>query len=108
MLRHGAWGSIAACVTLASLAGTARAQHAISFPDPERYRLENGLEVVLDPIEGRREVTVFVSYRVGMRVQPPGWTGLAHLVEHLMFEGSLHVPEDAFIPALERAGSIDR
>lgn len=97
-----------AAVVLASLAATARAQHAISFPDPERYELENGLEVVLDPVQGRREVTVLVSYRVGMRDQPAGWTGLAHLVEHLMFEGSLHVPEDSFIPSLERAGSLDR
>lgn len=103
---------IALVVGSIALAGTARAQtaspYAMSFPDPARFQLENGLEVVLDPVPGRREVTVLVSYRVGARDQPSGWTGLAHLVEHLMFEGSLHVPADTYIPALERAGSLDR
>lgn len=93
--------------------GKARAQRdperfALHAPDPERYRLANGLEVVLDPLPGRREVTVHVTYHVGIADEPRGWTSLAHLVEHLMFEGSRHVPADAYIPWLERAGSVDR
>ncbi|AKF04785.1 M16 family metallopeptidase [Sandaracinus amylolyticus] len=91
-------------------AQTARApeRFALEMPDPERYVLENGLEVILDPLPGRREVTVQVTYHVGAADQRPGWTGLAHLAEHLMFEGSLHVPNDSYIPWLERAGSLDR
>lgn len=86
----------------------AGAQYAVSFPDPERFELSNGLEVVLDPVPERREVTVHVSYHVGMRDERPGWSGLAHLTEHLMFEGSLHAPGDAYAATLERAGSTDR
>ena len=97
-----------ALLILLALPRVASAQYAMSFPDPERYELENGLEVILDPIPGRREVTVLVSYHVGARDQPRGWTGLAHLVEHLMFEGSLHVPSDSYIQSLERVGSLDR
>ncbi|UJR82606.1 M16 family metallopeptidase [Sandaracinus amylolyticus] len=96
--------------TLSAHAQVARdpQRFALEIPDPERYVLENGLEVILDPLPGRREVTVQVTYHVGAADQRPGWTGLAHLAEHLMFEGSLHVPSDAYIPWLERAGSLDR
>jgi zinc protease len=99
--------SCALASLIVALAATARAQHALTIPDPERYELENGLEVVLDPIPGRRDVAVVVAYHVGMADQPPGWTGLAHLVEHLMFEGSRHVGADTYIPTLERIGAFD-
>ncbi|MDQ3035749.1 MAG: insulinase family protein, partial [Myxococcota bacterium] len=96
-----------ALVLVVGATTSASAQYADDFPDPQRFTLRNGLEVVLDPVPARREVTVLVSYHVGTRDQPRGWTGLAHLTEHLMFEGSLHAP-GGYIETLERAGSIDR
>lgn len=54
-----------------------------------RYRLDNGLEVVLDPT-GEDTVAVCVIYHAGASSQPAGHTGLAHLAEHVMFEGSSH------------------
>ncbi len=68
----------------------------------DRYRLQNGLEVVLDPT-GEDTITVSVTYHVGASVQPPGWTGLAHLGEHAMFEGSAHA-RSQFVDELDALG----
>ena len=76
--------------------------------EPLRYTLPNGLTVVLDPLPTRREVAVCVTYHVGSRDQPPGWTGLAHLTEHLMFRGSAHVAQDGYWRTVERLGSTER
>ncbi|MGE0786967.1 MAG: M16 family metallopeptidase [Sandaracinaceae bacterium] len=57
-------------------------------PAPLHYRLENGLEVILQPIEGRAFTAVAVTYHVGSADQPAGYRGLAHLTEHLMFSGT--------------------
>lgn len=62
-----------------------------SYP-VHRARLRNGLRVVLSPAPGSAAVGVAVHYDVGMRSEPEGRTGFAHLFEHLMFEGSEHVP----------------
>lgn len=51
-------------------------------------KLRNGLRVVLSPDPGAVAVGVAVHYDVGMRSEPAGRTGFAHLFEHLMFEGS--------------------
>lgn len=54
----------------------------------ERHRLANGLRVVLSPDHSAPVVCVAVYYHVGMRLEPQGRTGFAHLFEHLMFQGS--------------------
>lgn len=56
-----------------------------------RERLDNGLRVVLSPDHTSPTVAVEVFYDVGARVEAPGHTGYAHLLEHLMFEGSANV-----------------
>lgn len=55
-------------------------------------KLRNGLRVVLAPAPGSAAVAISVHYDVGMRSEPEGRTGFAHLFEHLMFEGSASVP----------------
>jgi zinc protease len=55
----------------------------------ERFRLENGLRVVLMPDSSAPTVAIAVVYDVGFRSEPEGMTGFAHLFEHLMFEGSV-------------------
>ena len=62
-----------------------------SYP-VHRTRLRNGLRVVLSPDPGTAAVGIAVHYDVGMRSEPQGRTGFAHLFEHLMFEGSQNVP----------------
>ncbi len=63
-------------------------------PDPwellklRRFRLDNGLRVVLAPDPSSTAVAVAVYYGVGFRSENPGRTGFAHLFEHLMFQGS--------------------
>ena len=57
------------------------------------YRLENGLTVLLAPDDSRAQTTVNMSYRVGSRNEGPGQTGMAHLLEHLLFRGSPEHPD---------------
>lgn len=52
------------------------------------YRLDNGLTVLLAPDDSRAQTTVNMSYRVGSRNEGPGETGMAHLLEHLLFRGT--------------------
>lgn len=57
------------------------------------YRLDNGLQVLLAPDDSRAQTTVNMSYRVGSRNEGPGETGMAHLLEHLLFRGSPKHPD---------------
>jgi len=52
------------------------------------YRLPNGLKVLLFPDITKPTVTVNVTYLVGSRFENYGETGMAHLLEHLMFKGT--------------------
>ena len=54
----------------------------------ERATLGNGLRIVVSPDPSSPVVAVAVYYDVGMRSEPQGRTGFAHLFEHLMFQGS--------------------
>lgn len=54
------------------------------------YRLQNGLKVLLFPDASKPTVTVNVTYLVGSRHENYGETGMAHLLEHLMFKGAPH------------------
>jgi len=56
----------------------------------ERFKLDNGLQVVLAPDPAAAAVDVAVWYDAGTRTEPAGRTGIAHLFEHLMFRGSSH------------------
>ena len=52
------------------------------------YRLANGLRVVLYPDDTKPSTTVNVTYMVGSRQESYGETGMAHLLEHLVFKGT--------------------
>ena len=52
------------------------------------YRLPNGLQVLLVPDDSKPTTTVNVTYRVGSRHEGYGETGMAHLLEHLIFKGT--------------------
>lgn len=54
------------------------------------YRLANGLQVLLYPDNSKPTFTVNVTYMVGSREEGYGETGMAHLLEHMMFKGSAH------------------
>ncbi len=57
------------------------------------YRLGNGLRVLLFPDPGKPTVTVNVTYMVGSRHENYGETGMAHLLEHLLFKGTPKHPD---------------
>ena len=52
------------------------------------YRLDNGLRVLLFPDQTKETVTVNITYHVGSKHENYGETGMAHLLEHLVFKGS--------------------
>src|SRR4051812_38072302 len=52
------------------------------------YRLANGLRVLLFPDPSKQTITVNITYLVGSRQENYGETGMAHLLEHMMFKGS--------------------
>jgi zinc protease len=70
----------------------------------ELFELENGLRVMVHEDHHAPLVCVNVWYHVGSKDERPGRTGFAHLFEHLMFEGSEHVPEGGFDELLEAVG----
>ncbi|MFL6682155.1 MAG: M16 family metallopeptidase [Burkholderiaceae bacterium] len=57
------------------------------------YRLPNGLQVLLIPDAAKPTVTVNVTYRVGSRMEGYGETGMAHLLEHLMFKSTRNIAQ---------------
>ena len=75
----------------------------ISIPCEERV-LENGLRIVLSPEPAVPVVAVNLWYDVGSRNERQGKTGLAHLFEHMMFQGSRHVAGNQHFELLEGAG----
>jgi len=73
----------------------------------EKYTLPNGLVVILSEDHRLPLVSTNIWYHVGPANEVPGRTGFAHLFEHMMFEGSKHVPGNSHIRFLEAAGASD-
>ena len=73
----------------------------------EKYKLRNGLEVILSEDHRLPLVAVNIWYHVGAANEIAGRTGFAHLFEHMMFEGSQHVGPKAHVKYLEAAGASD-
>ncbi|HEY3147089.1 MAG TPA: insulinase family protein, partial [Dongiaceae bacterium] len=57
------------------------------------YRLDNGLRVLLFPDPTQAKTTVNITYLVGSRMENYGETGMAHLLEHMLFKGSPKHPK---------------
>jgi predicted Zn-dependent peptidase len=76
----------------------------LAYPIVER-RLDNGLRVIASPDHVAPSVAVNLWYDVGSRHEEPGRTGFAHLFEHIMFQGSAHVPSGQHIALMQAAGA---
>jgi predicted Zn-dependent peptidase len=70
----------------------------------ERFTLPNGLRVVLAPDRSAPVIGVAVVYDVGIRSEPEGRTGFAHLFEHLMFQGSENLEKLAHFRHVQGSG----
>jgi zinc protease len=69
--------------------------------------LANGMRVIAHQDHSSPIVAVHLMYHVGSKNEPTGCTGLAHLLEHLLFEGTEHCPKGAFDVLLERVGGTN-
>ncbi len=70
----------------------------------ERYSLANGLQVILHRDTRVPIVSVNLWYHVGSRNEQPGKTGFAHLFEHMMFQGSEHIPAEMHFQYIQSIG----
>ena len=70
----------------------------------ERVTLDNGLRVNFSHDASTPVVAINLWYGVGSRNEREGKTGFAHLFEHMMFQGSAHVPKNRHFELIERAG----
>src|SRR5215472_8289601 len=80
---------LSACLTMmASLALAQARLPKVKFSDTT---LDNGLRVIIVPEHTAPVFAISLTYNTGSRNEKPGRTGLAHLFEHMMFEGSANV-----------------
>ncbi|NRD59053.1 M16 family metallopeptidase, partial [Corallococcus exiguus] len=93
------WARAPAPLPKPAASSTARAQTKPAALTPvasvegiTEYRLPNGLRVLLFPDPTKATVTVNVTYLVGSKHEGYGETGMAHLLEHLMFKGTPTTP----------------
>src|SRR5882672_3618278 len=70
----------------------------------EKYKLKNGMRVILSQDNSVPVVTVYLLYGVGARSEEKGRTGFAHLFEHMMFQGSANAPKGVHFKTVEANG----
>jgi zinc protease len=74
----------------------------------QRFTLDNGLKVVLNPDRAAPTVAISVTYGVGSSSEVIGRTGFAHLFEHMMFQGSQHAKKGEHFKLIsDRGGSLN-
>lgn len=101
--RPTKWGAVPALALLLS----APLPAAAKVFDPTVHTLDNGMQVVV--VENHRApiATHMVWYRVGAADEPAGKSGIAHLLEHLMFKGTPDIPPGEFSKIVARHGGRD-
>ena len=70
----------------------------------ERWKLPNGLTVLLHEDHSDPLLDVMVTYKVGSNRESNGKTGFAHFFEHMMFEGSKHLADKEHFKIITNAG----
>jgi zinc protease len=68
------------------------------------YKLANGLRILLAPDDSKPVTTVNLTYEVGSRMEKYGETGMAHLLEHLMFKGTPKAPGKTIVEEFSKRG----
>lgn len=80
---------------------------AQAAPAPASFTLANGLRVIVQEDHRAPVVLTQVWYRVGSSDEPPGLTGISHVLEHMMFKGTPTVPTGEFSRVVAYAGGDD-
>ena len=70
----------------------------------ERWKLPNGLTILLNEDHSDPVVHTLVTYKVGSDREDLGKSGFAHFFEHMMFQGSLHVADEEHFKMVSTAG----
>lgn len=70
----------------------------------EDFVLDNGLQLVVIPDRRAPVVTHMIWYKAGSADDPPGKSGIAHFLEHLLFKGTANVPAGEFSSAVSSIG----
>jgi zinc protease len=91
----------ALCATAPLQAQPARGRISVPY---EQLQLANGLTVILHRDTTTPTIATNIWYHTGSSSETPGRTGFAHLFEHIMFEGSKHVPEGKIDEWFEEVG----
>jgi len=100
-------GLILACVSLASMSVAAVAAEKAPSERVAEFTLDNGLHVVVIPDHRAPVVTQMVWYKAGAADEPPGSSGIAHFLEHLMFKGTERIPNGQFSKIIAKNGGED-
>jgi zinc protease len=90
-----------AAILCLAVAGIAPVRAA---PDVTHFTLDNGMQVVVIPDRRAPVVTHMVWYKVGSADEPPGKSGIAHFLEHLMFKGTAKNPAGRFSEVVATIG----
>ena len=96
---------LAIAMPLAALIAVAAAQAQVF--NPETITLSNGLQVVSITNARAPVVAHMVWYRIGAADEPPGKSGIAHFLEHLMFKGTKEIPPGEFSKIVANNGGRD-
>jgi zinc protease len=89
------------------LALTSQDLLAQSGPRAHEFVLGNGMQVIVVSDHRAPVVTHMVWYRVGAADEPPGVSGIAHFLEHLMFKSTDKIPNGEFSKIISRLGGQD-
>jgi zinc protease len=95
-------------LTILVLGGFAPLPHAVAASQPvHEYRLDNGLRIFVREDHRAPVVVSMVWYVAGSVDELNGTTGVAHVLEHMMFKGTEKIPGGEFSRRIARAGGRD-
>ncbi len=103
-MKRAAAGAFAVLLLALSAAGALAADAQKIAANAVSFTLANGLQVVVIPDHRAPVVTHMVWYKAGAADDPPGKSGIAHFLEHLMFKGTKAHPEGEFSARVAAVG----
>jgi zinc protease len=99
--------ALAASLVILMLSFSTYYSEAQATPVATEFELENGMKVVVVEDHRAPVVTHMVWYRTGAADEPPGVSGIAHFLEHLMFKSTDKIPNGEFSKIVSRLGGQD-
>ena len=91
-----AWAQVPTVAAPAPASVAAQSAPAPSAPQPRRFQLDNGMTVIVQPDHRAPTAVQMLWVRVGSLDEVSGTSGVAHMLEHMMFKGTPTVPAGEF------------